>query len=46
MVGVVVSMFTAVFVTKKLMIMVTESGKFDNLKFFGIKSVGGNENEL
>ena len=46
MVGVVVSMFTAVFVTKRLMKLITESGKFDDLKFFGIKSVGGNENEL
>lgn len=46
MVGVVVSMFTAVFVTKRLMIMVTASGRFDNLKYFGVKSVGGNENEL
>ena len=46
MVGVVVSMFTAVFVTKRLMILITESGKFDDFKFFGIKSVGGSENEL
>ncbi|MGN8912745.1 protein translocase subunit SecD [Anaerofustis butyriciformans] len=46
MVGVVVSMFTAVFVTKRLMILITESGKFDDFKFFGINSVGGSENEL
>ncbi|MCR2033257.1 protein translocase subunit SecD [Anaerofustis stercorihominis] len=45
MVGVVVSMFTAVFVTKKLMILVTSSDKFSDLKLFGIKNVGGNDNE-
>ena len=45
MVGVVVSMFTAVFVTKRLMILVTSSDKFSNLKLFGIKNVGGNDNE-
>lgn len=45
MVGVMVSMFTAVFVTKKLMIMITSFKGCDNLKLFGIKSMGGNNNE-